>query len=103
MAATTPGGVLTQPGNIGNFSQTRFAAVPEVSLKAGYQMVTGPFANMIADGWKPEVVNYKLVAQGLLNAGFTLLVIGSMIIILAQALTRWLAPAPGPPAKVEAR
>jgi hypothetical protein len=38
VAATTPGGVLTQPGNIGNFSQTRFAAVPEVSLKAGYQI-----------------------------------------------------------------
>lgn len=32
------GGVLTQPGNIGNTSQTRFAAVPELSLKAGYQI-----------------------------------------------------------------
>ncbi len=37
-ATVTAGGVLTQPGNIGNFSQTRFAVVPEVSLKAGYQI-----------------------------------------------------------------
>ena len=34
-AAVTAGGVLTQPGNIGNSSQTRFAAVPELSLEAG--------------------------------------------------------------------
>ena len=40
LGATTvaAGGVLTQPGNIGSSSQTRFAAVPEVSLKASYQI-----------------------------------------------------------------
>ena len=34
----SPGGLLALTSNIGNFSQTRFAAVPEISLKAGYQL-----------------------------------------------------------------
>ena len=33
-----PGGFLASPSNIGHFEQTRFAAVPEISLKAGYQV-----------------------------------------------------------------
>jgi carbon starvation protein len=61
------------------------------TLTAGYQMITGPFAAMVADGWKLGGMNYKLV-QGLLNIGFTTLVVGSAIIILSQAITRWLAP-----------
>jgi hypothetical protein len=36
--ATSPGGLLTAPSNIGNFSQTRFAVVPEIALNAGYQI-----------------------------------------------------------------
>jgi Putative beta barrel porin-7 (BBP7) len=34
---TAVGGILTGPSNIGNFSQTRFAVVPDLELKAGYQ------------------------------------------------------------------
>ena len=33
-----PGGLLALSSNIGSYSQTRFAAVPEISLKAGYQL-----------------------------------------------------------------
>ncbi len=58
------------------------------TLTAGFQMITGPFAAMIADGWKLGGLNYKLV-QGLLNTGFTVFVIASVLIILAQAVTRW--------------
>lgn len=32
------GGLLALSSNSGNFSQTRFAVVPEISLKAGYQV-----------------------------------------------------------------
>lgn len=32
------GGLLALSSNIGSYSQTRFAAVPEISLKAGYQL-----------------------------------------------------------------
>jgi hypothetical protein len=34
---TFPGHVLTQPSNIGTYSRTRFAFVPELILKLGYQ------------------------------------------------------------------
>jgi hypothetical protein len=38
---TTPGGLLAVPGaNIGHFSQTRFAVVPEVGLNLGYQVTS---------------------------------------------------------------
>jgi hypothetical protein len=35
---TSPGGLLALSSNIGHFSQTHFAAVPELALKAGYQL-----------------------------------------------------------------
>jgi Putative beta barrel porin-7 (BBP7) len=35
---TTPGHVLTQPSNIGTYSRSRFAFVPELILKLGYQL-----------------------------------------------------------------
>ena len=35
---TLPGGLLALSSNIGHFSQTRFAVVPELALKAGYQV-----------------------------------------------------------------
>jgi putative beta barrel porin BBP7 len=38
VTTTTPGGFLAATSNIGHFDQTRFAAVPELSLKAGYQI-----------------------------------------------------------------
>ena len=62
--------------------------VISTTLTAGYQMITGPFAAMISDGWERGGLNYRLI-QGVLNTGFTLLVIGSVVIILAQAITRW--------------
>lgn len=38
---TLPGGLLALSSNIGNVSQTRFALVPELALKAGYQFAPG--------------------------------------------------------------
>jgi putative beta barrel porin BBP7 len=38
VTSTVPGGLLALASNSGNFSQIRFAAVPEVALKAGYQV-----------------------------------------------------------------
>lgn len=38
--ATFPGGLLALPSNMGSFSQTRFAVVPEVALKLGYQVTS---------------------------------------------------------------
>jgi carbon starvation protein len=60
------------------------------TLTAGYQMITGPFMKMLADGWNQGGLNAKLM-QGVLNIGFTGLMIGSVIIILSQAITRWLS------------
>jgi hypothetical protein len=34
----SPGGLLALSSNSGNFSQTRFSVVPEIALKAGYQV-----------------------------------------------------------------
>jgi hypothetical protein len=39
-AVVSPGGLLALPSNMGNFSQTRFAFVPEVALKLGYQVTS---------------------------------------------------------------
>ena len=38
VTTTLPGGLLALSSNSGNFSQTRFAVVPEIALKAGYQV-----------------------------------------------------------------
>jgi hypothetical protein len=38
---TFPAGLFALSSNIGNYAQTRFAAVPELSLKAGYQIAQG--------------------------------------------------------------
>ena len=39
--ATLPGGLLALSSNIGSHSQTRFAVVPELALKVGYQFAPG--------------------------------------------------------------
>jgi len=62
------------------------------TLTAGYQMISGRFAGQIADGWAKGGLNATLV-QGVLNAGLIVLLIGAIVIILAQAITRWMAPA----------
>jgi carbon starvation protein len=59
------------------------------TLTAGYQMITRTFVPMIADGWQQGGWNYRLI-QGVLNTAFTVFVIASVIIILAQAITRWI-------------
>jgi Putative beta barrel porin-7 (BBP7) len=38
VTTTLPGGLLALSSNSGNFSQTRFSVVPEIALKAGYQV-----------------------------------------------------------------
>jgi hypothetical protein len=37
--ASYPGGLLAQPTNIGTFSQNRFALIPQVDVKLGYQVL----------------------------------------------------------------
>jgi Putative beta barrel porin-7 (BBP7) len=37
-SVTAPGGLLALPSNMGNFSQTRFAFVPELAVRVGYQV-----------------------------------------------------------------
>jgi hypothetical protein len=38
VVTTLPGGLLALSSNIGNHSQTRFSAVPEIAVKVGYQL-----------------------------------------------------------------
>jgi len=64
------------------------------TVTAGYQMITGRFAGQITDGWAAGGLNSTLL-QGVLNAGLIVLMVGSVVIILSQALARWLSPAPG--------
>ncbi|MBR0686002.1 BBP7 family outer membrane beta-barrel protein [Bradyrhizobium manausense] len=66
VTTTTAGGALTAPSNIGHFDQTRFAVVPEISLKAGYQ---------IAPAWR-LIAGYDVIywtgvqrAGGLVDTG----------------------------------
>jgi carbon starvation protein len=61
------------------------------TVTAGYQMITGPFADQIADGWNQGGLNRALVS-GSLNAALVALLIGAVVVILSQAVTRWLAP-----------
>ena len=39
-AATYPGGYLTQPSNIGRYTQNRLAVIPEAILTVGYQVTS---------------------------------------------------------------
>jgi putative beta barrel porin BBP7 len=38
VATSSPGGLLALSSNIGSYTQTRFAAVPDFAVKAGYQL-----------------------------------------------------------------
>ncbi|MES1147789.1 MAG: BBP7 family outer membrane beta-barrel protein, partial [Bradyrhizobium guangdongense] len=51
VTTTAPGGLLALTSNIGHYDQTRFAVVPELSLKAGY---------MIAPQWR-LIAGYDLI------------------------------------------
>ena len=63
--------------------------VISTTLTAGYQMITGRFAVMIREGWNAGGLNHSLI-QGVLNTAFTIFVIGSVVVILAQAIARWI-------------
>lgn len=60
VSTTVPGGLLALAGNSGHFSQTKFAVVPELSLKAGYQ---------IAPAWRLTVGYDVLYWTGVQRAG----------------------------------
>lgn len=60
VTTTVPGGLLALAGNSGHFSQTKFAVVPELSLKAGYQ---------IAPAWRLTVGYDVLYWTGVQRAG----------------------------------
>jgi carbon starvation protein len=64
------------------------------TLTAGYQMIAGRFAGQIADGWAKGGLNGTLL-QGVLNAGLIVLLVGSVVIILSQAVTRWVGQPAG--------
>ena len=57
---TVPGGFLALASNSGHFSQTKFAVIPELSLKAGYQ---------IAPAWRLTVGYDVLYWTGAQRAG----------------------------------
>jgi carbon starvation protein len=84
-----------------NAGRGRYAAltiVPMIfvittTMTAGYQMVTGPFYRMVTEGLK--VHNNGLLIKGGLNIFFTVFMIGSVTLILIQAVTRWLSFVPG--------
>jgi len=61
--------------------------VVATTMTAGYQMISGKFAGLVQDGW--EKSNRAMLLQGSLNIFFTLFMIGSVIVILSQAATRW--------------
>jgi hypothetical protein len=60
VTTTAPGGFLALSSNSGHFSQTKFAVVPELSLKAGYQ---------VAPGWRLIVGYDVLYWTGVQRAG----------------------------------
>jgi Putative beta barrel porin-7 (BBP7) len=60
VSTTLPGGLLALSSNIGNTSQTRFAAVPDLALKAGYQF---------APGWRVTASYELLYWTGVQRAG----------------------------------
>ncbi|MCG2641180.1 BBP7 family outer membrane beta-barrel protein [Bradyrhizobium sp. GCM10023182] len=60
VTTTVPGGFLALASNSGHFSQTKFAAVPELSLKAGYE---------IAPAWRLTVGYDVLYWTGVQRAG----------------------------------
>ena len=51
ITTTSPGGLLALSSNIGSYTQTRFAAVPDFAVKAGYEF---------APAWR-VVAGYELL------------------------------------------
>ena len=78
VTTTVPGGFLALASNSGHFSQTQFAVIPELSLKAGYE---------IAPAWRLTVGYDVLYWTGVQRAGG----------LIDTTINPSLAP-PGPPA-----
>ena len=57
------------------------------TLTAGYKMIDGPFVRMIQDGLEKN--STRLLVQGTLNIFFTVFMIGSVLVILIDAVLRW--------------
>ncbi|HEY4311570.1 MAG TPA: carbon starvation protein A [Pirellulales bacterium] len=57
------------------------------TLTAAYRMINGPFINMIRDG--AEKSSTRLLMQGSLNIFFTVFMVGSVLVILIDAVLRW--------------
>jgi len=65
------------------------------TLTAGYQMITVRFVRDIQEGWAAGGANFQLI-QGILNSAFIVMMIATVIIILSQAITRWVSPRQSP-------
>jgi len=57
------------------------------TMTAGYQMIAGKFLGMVSLGRSQN--NQALLIQGILNIALTAFMIAAVIIILSQAVTRW--------------
>lgn len=62
------------------------------TVTAGYQMITGRFSNLLQDGWKNH--NTYQIVQAYLNIALIVFLIAAVIIILSQAITKWVGPRP---------
>ncbi|HEY2760715.1 MAG TPA: carbon starvation CstA family protein, partial [Pirellulales bacterium] len=63
------------------------------TMTAGYQLIIGPFNTLLTNGWRgdhPALRNWGLVIKGGLNITLTLFMMTAVVIILLQAVTRWL-------------
>ncbi len=69
------------------------------TMTAGYLLISGPFSNLVSDGWRVNSLgmrNWGLVVKGGLNIGLTLFMMAAVTVILLQAITRWLNRARSP-------
>jgi carbon starvation protein len=60
------------------------------TMTAGYQMVRGPFIDMVVSGWHKS--DRMLLAKGSLSIFFTVFMIVSVAVILIDAMVRWRRP-----------
>jgi carbon starvation protein len=62
------------------------------TLTAGYQMITGRFAEMLQEGLKNH--NTYQIVQASLNIGLIVFLIAAVVIIMSQAVTKWVKREP---------
>ena len=61
------------------------------TMTASYQMVTGRFADLVVTGMNTR--NTTMMVQGCLNIFFTGFMVVSVLLILTEAVLRWIRPA----------